>query len=251
VHDAADPWPPTPLPNGENYIKLGHIAFSTMSVTESVSERHTAIVRSALFGGGSPPGAPTISNISPNTGGPGDSIANAIMTGTNLASVTTGDVTAPSTEIANIVVNSASAVQVHFDFDILAGASLGITTFTVTTPGGSASVTFNIAAPLGAPSIDPWPSISDHRKHGTETLTVLGDQFAAPMQIAFLAATPGDPDVLATATVVNLNQATVVVPGPFSPSPGDPAVVRTGPIKAITPAGTSADSPQPFILETI
>jgi hypothetical protein len=115
----------------------------------------------------------------------------------------------------------------------------------------SAPLPITVTPALGLPTISPWPTAADRRKRGTETLTVLGDQFASPMQVSFAPATSGDPRVLAPANVINVNQATVVVPGPLIPTVANPAIVASGPIRVITLAGESADSPQPFILEIV
>jgi hypothetical protein len=152
VHDA---WPPAaPLPDGEQYIRLGSVRFSDMHVSDGSSYRDVAVARSALFGGGVSPTGPSIVSITPNSGAPGDSIAGAVIAGSDLAG---GSVTAPPAEITNIVVHSATDSEIHLDFEVQPGATIGGTTITVTTAGGTATVAFTVvaAAPVVVGSFGP------------------------------------------------------------------------------------------------
>lgn len=243
VH-SADPTGSNPA-NGEEYIILGSIAFDDMSPDDS--QRQESRIAPALLGASGP--APTITGISPSTASQG-SVITATITGTNLAGASA--VTFSGSGITAAVQAGGTATTLPVQITTAAAAATTARTFTVTTPEGTADsagagVTFTVQTGLGTPTITGF---SPNRARGTETLSVTGDQFAAPMQVTFAPATSGDPRVSADATVLDLNSATVVVPGPLIPTGSDPAVVASGFIRVVTSAGESGDSPDPFILET-
>jgi hypothetical protein len=234
---------------GDPLIVLGSIDFSTMVVTDSTPPRQRAVLRAAVQGGAAPV-SPTVIGISTASGAPG-ALVNATISGTNLGGATA--VIFSGAGVTATIQPGGSPTTVNVQITIALAAPAGPRTFTVNTPQGpatSGAVVFSVAVPLGLPTINPWLNNADRRRNGTETLTILGDQFGAPFEVLFPPAAPG-PDVVVLGTVANINQGSVVVPGPFIPTPGDPALVASGAIRVRTPAGTSAPSPQAFILDIV
>lgn len=115
-----------PPPDGESYIPIGRVDFDSMVPTQTAPARQFASVRSALFGGGISPAAPSIASMTPNSGAAPSAVAVQI-TGTNLsgASVTSSDAAA--------VVSGVVATATTVDFNLTIGAAASSFTITVDT----------------------------------------------------------------------------------------------------------------------
>ena len=124
----------------------------------------------------SPAGAPTLTNISPNQGGPGATVP-VTLTGTNfIVGATTVTVNSGGVSAANVVVTSATSLTA--DIVMTAAAVLGAHTITVTTSHGtSGSQTFTvIAAAPGAPALTSV-SPSQGVQGATVAVTLTGTNF--------------------------------------------------------------------------
>jgi hypothetical protein len=118
-------WPPPALPDGENYILLGQVDFNSMTVNPAL--RQAARLRASLLGAVvSPPGAPTITTMTPNTGARSSSVPVQI-TGTNLtgAVVTCSD--------PNVTVSAPVVTATTINFTLAIGATANNCNIIVTT----------------------------------------------------------------------------------------------------------------------
>jgi len=230
-------------------LALVRLAAGDLTVVTDTASRQTAALRLSA-GPGPGPGATltTITVTPPNatlTVGSSQTYmaTGAFSDGSSRLLTSAGDGLSWSSSNAAVVSIIAATGQAQ------AVSAGGPVTITATATGISGTAAVQVQPAL-LPLISTWPTVADRRKHGSEILTVFGSNFAAPMAVLFLAANPANPDVSVPAVVTSATQATVVVPGPLIPTGVNPAVVRSGTIRVTTPGGTSAPSPQAFVLLT-
>jgi hypothetical protein len=138
------------------------------------------------------PPAPTIANLTPNSGGPGTSVT-VTLTGTNFVAGTTVQVVGAGVTAGAVTLSSATSLTVPLT--IASNATPGPYGVTVTTPGGtSAPAIFTVA--VAAPAISSLTPNSG-AMNSSVTVTIAGANFTggATVGITGSGVTPGTPNV--------------------------------------------------------
>ena len=206
VHDTAIPWPPPPRSDGEPYVRLGRIAFDSMTVDQT--ERHTAVLRSGLIGGAPVPGGPTISAMNPASGEQGQSVP-AQITGTNLSGAT---VTVSGTGIAISGVTT-TATTIDFTLTIGGSATTDTRTITVNNGSGTATITFQVTAPVVTPVIAFFDPGEFSGQQGGQTVEIHGTDIRDPSLVPPFPVPATDTGIELTAlgATLNVDAATIQV----------------------------------------
>jgi len=178
VHAGA---PPAATAAGDPFIVLGSIAFDTMSIT--TAGRQLAQLRASLVGA---PPAPAVTAVDVPTGVEGTSFTMNI-TGTDLSGAST--VTFSGVGVTAVILPGGTGTNLPVTVTVGATAALGSYTFTVTTPGGTASsagipaASFTVNAPI--PTITSL-SVSSAAQGDTISAVINGTGLGAASAVAFL-----------------------------------------------------------------
>lgn len=140
--------PPALAPNGEEYILLGTIAYDTMAF--DYSARHEAKLRASLVGAVAP-AVPTITGLTGTTASPaGGPPVNAIITGTNLNTVTGITFSDP---LVTAALGAATPTSLAITITVGAAAAAGGKSFTLASSAGNANSPPGIFTVGAAPTL--------------------------------------------------------------------------------------------------
>ena len=221
-------------------VGFGMTFSATVSQSTAMTQRYVAEIDNAggvniqansspviVTWGGTPPPAPTVSNVNPATG-PASGGTPVTVTGTNFAAGNT--VAFGGSAATGVVVNSPTSITAD------APSGSGVVDVIVTGPGGTSATStadqFTYGPPAaGAPTVSAVSPASGPASGGT-TVTVTGTNFAAGNTVAFGGSA-------ATGVVVN-SPTSITADAP----PGDAQKVGgTVDVTVTGPAGTSPISP--------
>jgi len=226
VHPSA---PPALAPNGEEYVVLGTITYTSMA--EGYGPRMQAQLRASLLGLPAVP-APTIASLSGTTsataGGPAVAM---VINGTNLAGATAVTFADPAVTAA---ITGTAATTVNVTVTVGAAAVPGPKTFQLQAPGGTVSspvgVTFTVTGAVPAPAITGL-SVHTATQGSTVTATISGTNLSGATAVAFSA----------TGVTVTINSGGTPTTLPITIAVASGASTGARTFTVTTPGGT-ADS---------
>ena len=186
------------------------------------------------------PPAPTITSISP-TSGARDTSVNVTITGTNFTTATGVTVSGttlllPQVPVSNFVVVNGTTITATFTINSF--ADVGAHTVTVTTAGGTATVTFTVTN-AGAPTLASISPTSHTRGVGifpsVFTVTLTGTNFVAGSTVNLSGSTAG---IIRLPAIASANGTTLTQSWSFFSN----AVASTTPrtVSVTTPSGTTS-----------
>jgi hypothetical protein len=222
--------PAGPAPGGEEFILLGTIVHTGM--TASYTARQEAKIRASLLAGPvvPPPAITTLTGTTSAAAG-GPAVA-AVVNGTNLAGATAVAFSDPA---VTAVVNSSTATTVSITVTAGAAAVSGPKSFTVTTPGGTASspggVNFTVTGAIPVPTITGI-NIHAGTQGTTVAATITGTNLTGASAIGFSGAGVSA-TIQAGGTAASL---------PISINVGAAATVGARTFTVTTPGGTASSA---------
>ncbi len=230
--------PPLKAANGEELILLATIPDVTAiaPVYTVPTSRAVATIRNALIGAGPPPPAPTITGINVASAAQGATVA-AVISGTNMTGASAVTFDSP---LVTATITSVTPSAVNVTINVATTAPVGARTFTVTTPGGTASSAGVAAAAfqVTAAVVLTVTSVLPTTQGSGNNITIQGTNLRDP---TIAVNSP------ATGTVVQFldpaNTATVRAQGVNVTALPDVLAVQQ--VRATIPAGAAFTPPQP------